>query len=274
MPRVMQDPRLFQGDMILPPTPRKSSSRSSSSGGGQAVSASTPSEGGDEGLWPNGKIFYHFSFKEEGLRNLVRRAMAHIEARTCVRFVERGLLHRFLGFQDFVHIFKGKGCYSMVGRAGGSQPLSLGPGCENENIVMHELLHATGLFHLHSRHDRDSFLDIHWHAIHADMRSQFDKLSPDLTHVQTPFDYKSLMLYGPTTFSIDDFSTTMSRKDGGRLIDIPFKQGLSRMDAYIVDRMYGCEVDPQTEKEVQESAAAEGSSGTHPPEQDDSFNEV
>jgi hypothetical protein len=101
-------------------------------------------------------------------------------------------------------------------------------------------MHAIGFFHKHSRNDRDQYLDIHWDNIDKKMWPQFEKLSPDQNHIYTPFDYMSIMLYGPRTFSSDDFSITMSRKDGGKLIDVQFKNGLSDSDIENVNRLYGC----------------------------------
>lgn len=231
MPKPMQNPHLFQGDMILPPV----ASAALSSGISLYSATSDTSL-----LWPEGRIYYQFGIKDQGLQNLVHRAMTHIEKRTCIRFIERGVMHRFLGNNDYVTIFRGKGCYSLVGRGRGSQPLSLGPGCENESIIIHELMHAIGFFHKHSRSDRDQYLDIHWHHIDKKMWPQFEKLQPEENLILTPFDYMSIMLYGPRTFSFDDFSITMTRKDGGRLIDVPFKNGLSKHDVHNVNQLYNC----------------------------------
>jgi len=63
-------------------------------------------------------------------------------------------------------------CWSFVGKFGGAQILSLeppdekGPNClENEGKVIHELMHALGIFHEHSRADRDMYIDIHYENI-------------------------------------------------------------------------------------------------------------
>lgn len=69
---------------------------------------------------------------------------------------------------DYVHVVKGKnnGCNSHVGKIGGGQVLNLqSPGCIEEGIVMHELLHALGLYHEQSRQDRDDYIDIIWENI-------------------------------------------------------------------------------------------------------------
>ena len=38
-------------------------------------------------------------------------------------------------------------CHSKVGRTGGQQLLSLGPGCHDVGSTLHELSHAIGLYH-------------------------------------------------------------------------------------------------------------------------------
>jgi len=51
-------------------------------------------------------------------------------------------------------------CYSYIGRQGGAQSLSIGTSCETVGIVEHEIMHALGFYHEHSRPDRDDHVII------------------------------------------------------------------------------------------------------------------
>ena len=58
-------------------------------------------------------------------------------------------------------------CYSYVGRVSGAQKLSVGIGCELTGVVMHEMFHALGRWHEHSRPDRDLYIRISYENIRS-----------------------------------------------------------------------------------------------------------
>ena len=58
-------------------------------------------------------------------------------------------------------------CWSFVGRIGGQQPISLSPPKNGQPKCLgsvgkpiHEVLHALGVLHEHSRNDRDDYIEI------------------------------------------------------------------------------------------------------------------
>ncbi|CAG2119530.1 unnamed protein product, partial [Medioppia subpectinata] len=108
--------------------------------------------------WPGGHVIYRFAPKVQFTayeKSVIASAMQEIESLSCIRFKQRTKQ------KDYINIIKGRGCYSYVGRVGGSQDLSLGRGCMWRGTCIHELMHAMGFFHEHMRSDRDSYLIIH-----------------------------------------------------------------------------------------------------------------
>lgn len=89
---------------------------------------------------------------------------------TCVKFVQWNGKDK-----DYLLIWPikyPKGCWSFVGKHGGTQILSLqppddvGPNClGTEGRAVHELMHALGVFHEQSRWDRDKFVKINYDNI-------------------------------------------------------------------------------------------------------------
>lgn len=57
-------------------------------------------------------------------------------------------------------------CFSGVGRLGDKQVVSLQRfGCVQNGIIQHELLHALGFYHEHTRFDRDDYVRIQFNNV-------------------------------------------------------------------------------------------------------------
>jgi len=161
--------------------------------------------------------------------------MREIESKTCVRFSPTGVL------ANAIKIINGNGCWSYVGRIGGLQQLSLSrTGCISKRTVMHELIHALGFDHQHSRNDRDSKVTIQRNNIVTGQAHNFDKLPSNLyDNYGTSYDYDSIMHYRDDTFAKPGKKTIVAKNSYyqnrmGRL------SSLSAGDITRIKKMYNC----------------------------------
>ncbi|VDM25988.1 unnamed protein product [Toxocara canis] len=99
--------------------------------------------------WPDGVIPYTLSSRYGPYsRSVIAKAMQIYHEKTCIKFIPRDpSLHR-----DYIYIHPDDGCYSLVGRTGGRQPLSLDSECIQTGTIVHELMHTIGFFHEQSRY--------------------------------------------------------------------------------------------------------------------------
>lgn len=168
---------------------------------------------------------------------LIRVAMDAVEAVTCIRFKKRK--HE----TDYVSIHSGQFCKSNLGRTGGAQELSLNNRlCFQEGIIIHELLHALGYIHMHSSPDRDKHVKILWQNIVQQFYSEFNKVDPGMYNTYgTPYDYQSIMHYGPTAFSKNG-ARTIIPKDSRFADTIGQRNSLSDGDIKRINNKYKCYV--------------------------------
>ena len=55
--------------------------------------------------------------------------------------------------------------------------ISIGPNCLREGVIIHEILHALGFFHEHSRPDRDQYITIDFDNLKDGMQHNFETLN-------------------------------------------------------------------------------------------------
>lgn len=109
---------------------------------------------------------------------------------------------------DYVHFKPASGCASWVGRQGGAQNIWTAPSC-SVGSLMHEIGHALGLEHEHTRADRDQYIHINWENIDPDRVENFKISSTARTDVR-PYDYNSIMHYGELFFSRNGLPTIVN----------------------------------------------------------------
>jgi len=136
-------------------------------------------------------------------------------------------------------------CFSHMGRADGpgrhgqGQVVNLGSAdCLTVGKILHETVHSLGAGFEHTRWDRDGFVKILHQNLMPGAERIFDTMSGDAHNtVGTPFDYDSVMMFGPTDFGVLDSS-------GNRMKTIePLKPGVelgnldSKTDLSLVDKI-------------------------------------
>jgi hypothetical protein len=69
-------------------------------------------------------------------------------------------------------------------------------------IIAHQVGHALGFFHEHSRFDRDTYVHINLENIDLEYLSQFEKIDTSLMNTfGLPYDFASVMHYGTAELS-------------------------------------------------------------------------
>ncbi|MGM8838787.1 MULTISPECIES: M12 family metallopeptidase [Thermus] len=189
-------------------------------------------------LWPQGRVPYTIDpAVNEAQRARILEAIAHIEEKTSIRFVERTSEPDYVRFmvdndQDT--------CWSPVGWVGGAQDLDVycgRDGVPSTGTVVHEILHALGFWHEHSRSDRDEYVEILWDNIVDEYRYAFDKLGLK-GRLQGAYDYDSVMHYSARAFSKNG-QLTIRPKNGVPPERLGQRQGLSQGDIAAIQAYYG-----------------------------------
>ncbi|KAM7368108.1 hypothetical protein PAMP_014358 [Pampus punctatissimus] len=188
-------------------------------------------------LWPksaNGNVEIHFLLSQkydDSERNAILRAMKDFESKTCIRFIPRATQRVYLSIEPRY------GCFSLLGRIGDKQVLSLQRfGCIRHGIIQHELLHTLGFYHEHTRSDRDEYIRVTWENIHQYFVYNFQK--KDSNNLNTPYDYTSVMHYGRTAFGKLGSETLTPIPDPS--VPIGQRDGLSDIDILRINRLYKC----------------------------------
>lgn len=130
-------------------------------------------------------------------------------------------------------------------------------------LLVHEMLHALGFYHMQSSRDRDNFVQIFWDNINPNQKDNF-YVADDSHHYGQRYDYDSIMHYSSKAFSINNRATILpkvsekpnateflqiqklinhifSNQDRRYTNQIGQRTHLSSMDIKKINRMYRCQ---------------------------------
>lgn len=150
-------------------------------------------------IWPNGLVPYRISSNLSSSAKLkVRDAIEHWNSFKAITLVERTSSNAS-AYPDFVDFVKDDRCASWIGYQGnGAQSIYTGDKCSTGTMI-HEIGHALGLLHEHTRPDRDQYVKVHWDRIPSDMHINFEIMEGSI--LLGDYDYGSIMHYGEHFFS-------------------------------------------------------------------------
>jgi len=181
--------------------------------------------------WSNSRLYYGIDERVTHPERVLQ-ALSYLSELTVLRFfpIQRGVSDALIFQPTEEH------CLSYVGKISGFQPIFISGDCDWQSIV-HEVLHALGFIHEHSRSDRDNYVQIMWNNIPQKFHSQFEIL-PDKwmqPWVQYPYDLSSIMHY-PSQILSSEFPQPSLLDRKGQLI--PEAQGLSELDIQKVNALF------------------------------------
>ena len=186
-------------------------------------------------LWDNAIVNYIIVGGTQQQKELVRTSLQKITEVSNILFVE-GLVNT--GTVQ-ISISNSGGCSSYVGKTGYLQALNLGPGCDIEGIIIHEMFHALGVNHEQCRRDRDDYIDVFYDNIEPYLAYNFDKSPYEVNYeLSGTYDYNSVMHYYSGAFSKNGQSTIL-KKNGE---SIPYIYYMSEQDKEKIRKLYEGEV--------------------------------
>lgn len=195
--------------------------------------------------WTDGVVYYDIDRNFDWWdRTLIHRAMKEWEDNTCIKFTKKTYNVNPAPSVSIVKVARGKGCdTNHIGMPAVGQSkirLSKGDTCMRHDVLLHELGHAIGLQHEHSRLDRDEKVTVIWDNIAPGKYRNFEiqETWPPLLRA-IPYDYKSIMHYPEFEWSRNGGKTILTTDRKYQHFIGRFNT-LSHYDIKTVNLMYNC----------------------------------
>ena len=227
-----QDYDIVEGDIQVPREGRS----------GAVLSASPLTR--QSQLFPLGQVRYYIeteAVNAEGATPMeaddvrVLGAVAHWEAKTCIRFTK--CLSAEGCALPYIKFIAGSGCHSPVGTSATSvNTIILGSRCPTGKTI-HEIGHSLGLTHEQNRKDRDEYVVVDMTAVQTGKGHNFNKMGSSGRDLGA-YDYSSIMHYSSTASSNGNGPTIIAPQRIGQ------RSSLSRGDVAAIQFMYNeCSAD-------------------------------
>lgn len=212
-------------------------------GGGSSGSSSNDNNAGSINAksvkWENGEVFYAIdetNFTENDIW-VIQSAMNHISDKT-----DNAVIFLQVPYEDYLNnsdgileIAKTNKNHASIGYCNDAY---LYLSTEDFGIVLHELFHVLGFKHEFQRNDRDDYIVINEDNVIDSEKDNFKKTSMVYDETVFSYDYKSISLYGYSSY-------TFSKKSG-ELKTVEYKEAypfyqvakLSKMDIEKIKAVY------------------------------------
>jgi len=233
--QIIQGVAVLQGDIILGPVNARGKLIHS-------VQRRGVGRADTFGRWPDGIVPYQKPPANLPVqRDRVEQAVAHWNKHTRITFVER-TDENAARYPHYIAFQESAGCASFVGRSpgsDGSQPVMLSEQCSVGSVI-HELGHAIGFYHEHTRADRDNFVTVNHAEIQSGKENNFAVLGSESGDFDSysPYDYGSIMHYGEFFFA-KGRTPTISVPGG---VQIGQREALSELDILAANNMYATDL--------------------------------
>jgi hypothetical protein len=181
-----------------------------------------------------------YTISDAPFPNRVTDAIDLIEDQTPgVRFVLRTSESNYVTFQNST------GCSSEIGMIGGQQFINLASGCSTGNAA-HEILHALGMYHEHTRCDRDGFVTIDYDEVEDGKKHNFHKAGSGSEGGACSgafdigaYDFGSMMHYPFDAFAIGSNPTIIPIVTVPAGVTVGQRSQVGDTDVETVDQRYG-----------------------------------
>eukprot|EP00804_Cyclotella_cryptica_P019397 CCRYP_006589-RA/>CCRYP_006589-RA protein AED:0.05 eAED:0.05 QI:76/0.88/0.8/1/0.77/0.9/10/0/1153 len=117
---------------------------------------------------------------------------------------------------------------------------------QHKMIIVHELVHALGFWHEHTRPDRDDYISIQWDNVQADFEHNFAK-AVEINSLGSPYDFGSIMHFSNWAYANNPTLPTIVNKTiMGQGVVMGQREKLSDADVYQIRLLYQCESGPRS----------------------------